>query len=152
MNEITVTLGGKSYIIKQLPIRANREWRAKFNEPVNKLLSAFQEVGKLSSAEFKSGKELMQRIGGLLLARASDVAGVLIESMDLVLDGLFAYSPELQADRDRIENTATDDEAMKAFVEVLKVAYPFGRLMQMAGQIGRTEEAISESSPAPSGE
>jgi|GEM_PF-2402051 len=152
MNEVTVTLGNKDYTIKQLPIRANREWRARFNEPVNKLLSAFQDVGKVSNTEFEGGRDLMQKIGGLLLARASDVAGVLLESMELVLDGLFSYSPELQADRERIETTATDDEAMKAFVEVLKIAYPFGRLMNLAGQIGQTDKETSPSSPEPSGE
>lgn len=152
MKEVTVTLGNKDYTLKQLPIRANREWRARFNGPVNTLLSAFTEVGKVSTVEFKDGKELMQKIGGILLARASDVAGILLESMDFVLDGLFAYSDELRKDQAYIEENATDDEAMKAFVEVLKLAYPFGRLMNLAGQIGQTDKETSPSSPEPSGE
>jgi hypothetical protein len=152
MNETTVTLGTKNYTIKQLSIRANRKWRNRFNEPVDKLLSAFQEVGQVSTTEFEDGKELVQKIGGLLLARATEVAGVLLQSMDLVLDGLFAYSPELEADRDTIEENATDDEAMKAFVEVLKLAYPFGRLLNLAGQIGQTDKETSQNSAEPSGE
>jgi hypothetical protein len=152
MSEVTITLGQKTYQIKQLPIRANREWRKRFDEPVNKLLAAFQDIGKVSSTEFKDGKELVQRIGVLLLSRASEVAGVLLDSMDIVLDGLFAYAPALDADRDHIETTATDDEAMRAFVEVLKLAYPFGRLMNLAGQLGQTGKETSLNSPAPNGE
>lgn len=152
MNEVTVTLGGKSYLVKQLAIRANREWRKRFDEPVDKLLSAFQEVGKVSQREFADGKEMAKTIGTLLVARAGEIVGVLLDSMDLVLDGLFAYAPALEADREYIETTATDDEAMKAFVEVLKLAYPFGVLLNLAGQIGRSADATSPNSPAPSGE
>lgn len=151
MNEVTVTLGGKSYAVKQLPIRANREWRKRFDEPIDKMLSAFQEVGKASQIEFEDGKEMAKKIGALLVARAGEIAGVLLASMDMVLDGLFAYAPELEADRERIETTATDDEAMAAFVEVLKIAYPFGRLLNLAGQIGRSAGETSPNSPAPNG-
>lgn len=152
MAETTVTLGGKQYQIKQLPIRANREWRARFDAPVNKLLAAFQDVGKVANTDYQDGKDMIRQIGALLLSRASEVAGVLLESMDLVLDGLFAYSPALEADRERIETTATDDEAMTAFVEVLKIAYPFGRLLNLAGQLGRTAPETSPSLPAQNGE
>lgn len=152
MNEVTVTLGGKSYAVKQLPIRANRAWRKRFDEPINKIMASIHLIGQLSKEEFKDGKEMLQKIGGILLARTGEIAEILLSSMDMVLDGLFAYAPELEADRERIETTATDDEAMAAFVEVLKIAYPFGRLLNLAGQLGRTGQETSPNSARPNGE
>lgn len=151
MKKVIVVFAERKYEIGQLPIRANREWRARFDEPVNKLLAAFQDVGKVANNEYADGKEMVKQIGAMLLSRAGEVAGLLLESMDLVLDGLFAYSPALQADRDWIETHATDDEAVNAFIEVLKLAFPFGGFMELLGQLGRKEESTSPSSPAPNG-
>ena len=74
--------------------------------------------------------------------------GTLIGSMDLLLDLLFAYSPELAEDRERIEEEAYDEEALAAFTEVLKLAYPFGELLAMVN--GRTASKTSPNSHSPS--
>jgi len=69
--------------------------------------------------------------GEIELSNGNDLAELvqvlrhtLIGSIDMLQDLLFAYSPVLAADRERIEAEAFDEEALAAFVEVLKLAYP----------------------------
>lgn len=133
-----VALGGQTYAIEQLPMRQNREWREKLAAPVTELMALLE-----------SNKDL--EIGSV-----SDLAGILglakellLGSMDLLLDALFAYSPVLQADRARIEAEAYDDEAIVALVEVVRLAYPLG--MALAAFRGLPVMPTSTSLPLPNG-
>jgi hypothetical protein len=117
MKPVIVKLAGKDYEIQPLPIKGAREFRQKFTAPLGELIETLQIAPKSDLNDF-------QAIGGLLAA----VKNVIIGSMDMVLNILFEYSPELQADRVRIEDEAYDDEAITSFVEVLKLLYPFGGL------------------------
>ncbi|HEX7973836.1 MAG TPA: hypothetical protein VF498_05465 [Anaerolineales bacterium] len=135
MKTITITLGGQEYTVQQLPIGQSKAWRGKFGAPVEKLVGALQFTGGMLSEKLDTataGANLGKLIGALGQVLLGDVGQTLIGSMDLVLEMLFDYSPELKADRARIEATAFDDEAMAAFVEVLKLAYPFGGLLKIA--------------------
>ena len=69
--------------------------------------------------------------GGALSNLIQVVSDTLLGSIDLLQDLLFAYSPALRADRERIEATAYDEEAMTALIEVLKLAYPFGVVLSL---------------------
>lgn len=114
----TVTLAGQDYVVAQLNMRANKEWRDKLTEPVNKIVA------------------LMQNYKNIEIGSIADVAGIiglfndiLLNSMDLLLDSLFAYSPGLVADRERIEAEAYDDEAIAALGVVVSLAFPLDRLV-----------------------
>ena len=116
---ITVSLGGQTYEIQPLPIRKSRAWREKLQGPFTQLVDVLASASKI---ELTDGAQLGRLI--------SIVQSTLLGSVDLVLDLLFDYSPALQADRERIEEYATDDEALDAFLEVLKLAYPFGGFLE----------------------
>jgi len=120
MSEFTVTLGGQTYTLHPLPIRAAKAWRVKFAEPFNALTQALAKAG---SIKLDSGSDLAGLVGSL--------SSTLIGSTDIVIEMLFEYAPELAADRARIEEQGTDPEAMAAFIEVLRVAYPFGSFLQL---------------------
>lgn len=120
MKEVEVTLAGKKYQVRALPIKQARLWRAQFQAPFEGLVGALQNVGEL---------ELTNGAG--LATLVSVVSGTLLGSMDLVLEMVFGYAPSLAADRERIEAEAYDEEALAAFIEVLKLAYPFGGVMRL---------------------
>jgi hypothetical protein len=116
---ITVTMGGEDYEIAALNMKASRTWRENFAQPLEKLIAAMR---------LSTEVELNDMAGvAQILALFQDT---LLHSVDLAVDALFAYAPHLP--RETIEDNATDAEAMVAFVEVLKLAYPFGAIWTLA--------------------
>lgn len=126
MKTVTVTLGERSYEIRPLPIRKAREIREKFTAPFEQAIAALDQVPQTDIND-------VQSLGKIALS----LKDVLLGSVDLVLEILFAYSPELAADRERIEAEAYDDEAIAAFVEVVKMLYPFGGLANALSGLGK---------------
>lgn len=125
MSEFTVTLGGQEYALTSLPLRKARAWREQFAKPFNDVVAALADAGKI---ELTNGRDLA--------ALLSTLSGTLIGSTDAVVEMLFAYSDVLARDRERILDSATDEEAMAAFVQVLKAAYPFGSLLKVIAPNG----------------
>lgn len=119
MQTTTVTLAGQEYTIKPLPIRKAREVRAKITGPVEKAIQAIRGIPQVELNDMQAISELLDA-AKLILA----------DSLDLCLDILFEFSPEMAADRERIETLAYDEEALTAFVEVVKMLYPFGGLVK----------------------
>lgn len=117
-----VTLGGVTYRIEQLPMRANRLWRDELGVPVMQLVDFMRGLGDL---ELKTDDLL--KIGNV-------VKDLLLGSMDKLLEALFAYSPTLAADRERIEDEAYDDEAIAALGVCVSLAYPLD--MAVTGLMG----------------
>jgi hypothetical protein len=114
---IDVTLGDKTYTVQALPIRQSAAWRRRLAEPFGNLAHILNDAGQI---ELTNGNGLANVI--------QVIEKSLIGSVDILLELLFAYSPALAADRERIESQAYDDEAMRAFVEIVRLAYPFGKL------------------------
>lgn len=134
----SITLGGQTYEIAQLPMRENRLWRDTLAAPVTNLLALLEGNREL---EIGSVSDLAQIVG---LAKT-----LLLGSMDILLDALFAYSPTLQADRERIEAEAYDDEAIAALAEVVRLAYPLA--MALAAFRGSSVMPTSTSLPSTNG-
>jgi hypothetical protein len=118
---VTITLGGKSYEIAEAPMRKNAAWRAG-------LSALLVDLG-----------ELMESASTVELNSVADLIGVVRQIQDVILAApdrltamLFDYSPVLAADRARIEADVYESELIGAFVEVLKLAYPFGDLLTLA--------------------
>lgn len=151
MRTITVSLAGREYSIEQLPIKANRAWREKFEAPVEKLASAFRDAVSLGSRDFPDGNGLLQAVGDLLRTHMEIVAQVLINSIDMVGDAVCEYAPEIAADWGRIEEEAFDDELLAAFLKVVQLAYPFGQLVDLATRLGQMGTTTSPNSPSPNG-
>ena len=135
MKTITATLGEKSYEVKALPIRPARAWRKKFAEPFNMIVGALEA---LPNVEITKPEDLA------LLVRS--LSEVLLGSVDTLVDMLFDYSPALSADKDYILDHASDDEAVSAFVGVLKLAYPLVEL------VGAIQKAVQTLKPPTEGE
>lgn len=129
-----VEIGGKSYTINEAKRKANAKWRQSFQVQ-------FTEVADL--IEGLPGTEMTsQAIGQLIRQITSKIGGSVDEMAALV----FAYSPELAADKETIEEEAYDSEIMAAFTAVLKLAYPFGSLIEMVSGLSSLGQGTKETS------
>ena len=77
-------------------------------------------------------------------------------SIEDIREMVIAYVPELQRDRDYILENGRDSEFLAGFMQVIKLAYPFGGLAQMVmgtvQKIGAMKNQTSRSSPSQNGE
>ena len=126
---IELQLAGKTYAVQPLRMRYARAWRQKLEAPLGQLVQALESVDQLD-------------VDKLTMTDASELvrglASTLLGSVDLVIELLFDFSPELTADREHIEKEAFDEEALAAFGEVLKLAYPLVGLLAAVRGSGRT--------------
>lgn len=125
MNEVKVTLGGKDYGVKPLRYRESKAWRETLAGPLGQILSLLRDGPNVELTDLQAVAELVNVAGQTVLT-----------APDLVLDCLMDYSPELAADRSRIEQEAYDAEIVTAFVEVLKLAFPFGAVSALVRGTG----------------
>jgi hypothetical protein len=112
---ITVTLGEREYVIAEAKTRQNAAWRAKFAEP-------FADLSAVMGGDLNSAVTMQQLV--------TLISGKVVQSVDIIKGLLYDYAPALAADKERIESECYDSEIVAAFVEVLKLAYPFGSLIQ----------------------
>lgn len=136
----SVTLGGVTYEVTQLPMKANKSWRDDLGRPVMRLIDLVQGMGDL---------ELTAQDLGKLFAVVKDV---LLGSMDLLLDALFAYSPALAEDRERIENESYDDEAIAALGVCVSLAFPLDRAVTGLIGAGLPVTRTTTNSPSQNGD
>jgi len=135
----TVELAGREYTIYALPMGASRRWRETFGQPVQTILGVLQNADTINLQNVKDLTALLHEVGDLVLG-----------STDILVNALFAYSPELQQDREWIEENADDTEAIAALWEVVKLAYPFGALVNML-QRGQAQIGTSSKSAGRNG-
>jgi hypothetical protein len=126
MREAIVTLGGRPYTVRALPIQANAAWRRQLQEFYS------STIGALPDLETATGSDLF----GALIGGLGEAA---LASVDSILVLLRSYAPEIAADWERISAEAYDEEAVAAFVEVIKLAYPFGVLLRLVQTPGATQ-------------
>lgn len=114
MKTETVILGEKEYTLRELPIRPARQFR----EALARHFGDFVDL-----VETSPNVELtdMKAVSGLLRTLSS----TLLESVDTALELLLQYSPELQKDRDYIENNAVGSQVVDAFVAAVGLSFPF---------------------------
>lgn len=130
---VTVQLADREYTISALPIRRSKAWREQLAMPFAELTRILEGAGNIEINQF-----------GDIAALVRTVSGTLLGAVDQMLHLMFEYSPELAADREYIEENAYDEEALVAFTEVLKLAYPLGRLLAVV--TGRQESLTSSNS------
>ncbi|NIS82591.1 MAG: hypothetical protein GTO14_20865, partial [Anaerolineales bacterium] len=116
---VTVTLNETEYTITELRSRQNAEWRKKLEGPFSELVSLLQDAPETELTDMQALANLVRSVSGLLL-----------HSIDTVKALLAEYAPHLPLD------DAYDSEILDAFTEVLSLAYPFGRLIAKARQLG----------------
>jgi hypothetical protein len=101
---IPVVLGGRTFDVALLPIRADATWR----KTVKPMIDPIAELAVASGAGSPTPDKLTR------LAFASS----LFVDPGAVLDALLAYSPELTAESDWIEENAYADEALQALLSL----------------------------------
>ena len=116
----TVTLGEKKYEIKAKTMRDNKAWRDQFGKPFELIVSALTGMGDINLSDGKG-------LGGLV----SSLKVLLLGSMDLIVEMLYAYVPAIAADAEYLQDNAYDDQIVDAFVAVLQLAYPLGGLTKV---------------------
>jgi hypothetical protein len=118
MRTATVTLGGKEYVVSERRTRENSEWRASLSAWITEM----SEPWKLDSDAALSPALIVN-----LIHSGSDL---LLGSTGKLTEMLFDYAPELASDAEQIKAESYDSEVLTAFVEILKLAFPFGPILQ----------------------
>jgi hypothetical protein len=128
----TVKLGEKEYTIRQAGFLRSRPWKKRLLDEVKPL---FEGVTGAGDIVFNSASDILK-----LLPMAQSM---FVEIPETLLDLLFAYAPELEADRALIEAHATDKQIFAAFQEVVKLADFLGVTSLLTRRIGRSMTGIS---------
>lgn len=114
----TVTLGGREYEVRALPFRANQRWRGRLGETFEGLIEAIEQGPGTELSDLGSIGRMMRQVRDLAM-------GSVGQMLDLVCE----YAPGIASERERIEAEAYDEEIVDAFLEVVKLAFPFGRVV-----------------------
>lgn len=117
---VTVRFAEREFTIKPLTLRHSRAWRQAFKAQADPLLGIVAQAGEIELSQSAEMVPLLGQFGPLL-----------IESVDILADLFFQYARLGEVDRDWIEDNGTDDELVAAFMEVLKLAYPFGQVTRL---------------------
>lgn len=114
MQTETVTLGDKSYMLKEQAYRPGVLYREKLKENFSMLITAIQAAPNL---DFKDTDSLAQIVKSVGIS--------LIDSLDTIIELLFLFSSELEKDRQYVENNAVGSELVDAFIATLVLTFPF---------------------------
>ena len=99
---IEIVLGGRTFQVAQLPIRADAKWR----DSVRDLIDPIADMAIASNLATPTPDKLVKLAFG----------SALIVDPGRVLDALLAYSAELRAEQQWIEENAYADEALTALM------------------------------------
>ena len=121
MREATVMFEGKEHSIRELRHRPNKAWRKKLEGHLDAVATAIGQGAKVDVSELNSIAHLVR-----------EVMKFLVNSIDLMGELLVEYSPELS---DAVES-GYDSEVVDAFVEVVKLAYPFSSAIDTLRRLG----------------
>jgi hypothetical protein len=165
-----VTFAGREYLIAQKNNGPASVWREHLNrsqvmlifrdlDPVlTQITAIIDRAFELVDVTDDEGK-LVKQMRGFGDLRTDQMVNLgrfipgivngLSHSIDEMVDMVFDYCPEMKADREWIEENAYDEELVSAFVEVLKISFPF--LEAWALVRGGKATPISTNSPTPNG-
>jgi hypothetical protein len=112
-----IVLGEREYVLQALPLRRRRLF---VDFLMDKLGGVFDLVGVFETLRSTSVSDL---------GKASDLlqqsAKLLLNSPDIAADLLYAYSPEIAADKEYIEDNALDEQAFDGFIAITGLMFSF---------------------------
>jgi len=132
-----VELAGKTYAIHELPLRKNAEWRRRLQGKWQSIADILDKSQRLELSGKDAGDVFM------LIRQAGDIV---LSAPELVSELVFAYSPELEADRNRIEEQVYESELSGALVACLRLAFPFGSALKRLGSLAEIGSAQTQQS------
>ena len=136
---ITVTLGSQRYEIKQLNWGAEKEWRLRVGGYLNRLPMYADMLTALTPQELLSNQKAVRETSpaagdkpattlevNLTKALQQGIA-TLTQYPEAAYDLLLAYSPQLATPEARadMDEHGTTQQVITAFMEVMKMSYPF---------------------------
>lgn len=113
-NTITIVLGGRSFVVQRLTIRADATWR----ETVKPIVEPISEIAMAAQLSSPTPEKM---------ARLAMTTSLFIDPL-ATLNAVLAYSPTLEAEREWIEDHAYADEAL---VALLGLFFGMGAPMSM---------------------
>jgi hypothetical protein len=126
MKTIEITLAERDYTIQELPSRKNAKWRESLRAEFGVLFDTLSRAPQMQIDDTEQittlVKIILDKVGG---------------SVDLLRERLFDYAPQLKKDQEYLEENGYDSEFVDAFIKVLKLAYPFGGLVNLAQTAAR---------------
>lgn len=155
-----VLFAGRAYAISEKNMGAASAWRAHLNasQTMRIFKSLDGAMAQLVAAmdSVVTDEDGQRDWGSVNLSSVINVAELLpvivnglSHSIDEIIEMVFDYSPELQADREWIEQNAATSEAVTAFIEVLKLNFPFLEVLALLR--GPKEQPTSSNLPTVNG-
>jgi len=115
LKTIDVELGDTTYTITQLPAIKSRPWRERLMTEVKPI---FEQISTANEVTINNAADLL-----VLMPLAETL---IVEAADTIIDMVFEYAPELEADREAIMNTASEQQLVGAFYKMVELIDPFG--------------------------
>lgn len=128
---VTVMLGGTEFEVVELPARSNVAWRKLLQESVVGLVDRGVNLSETAVGE---GTDTAQALDGVmsLVAQAPETAARMICEYSPAIDGAW---PELA-------ETVYESELIEAFMQVCKLAFPFGKLVELYKSLSASSGVI----------
>lgn len=151
-----IEIAGNTYEVSEMRRKPNRAWRKQFESligdvvgPVLEMAADAQNIVLVPdkpepvAATAEDGQDGEPGAGDQDKAPAKSQAEQATETIntlvgavgkafadggDMALDLLYAYSPEMKAAKDQIDQEARDSEIADAIVKIVLLAYPFGSI------------------------
>lgn len=150
-----VVFAGRNFTLTEKPMGVAAIWRdhlrkSKVMQIFESLDTAMIQLVKVADGVNEGGWANVDLNQVISIAKILPViVNGLTNSIDDIADLLFAFSPELAEDKEWILEHAYDTEAVTAFMEVLKLAFPFMGLWALVS--GPVAARTPTSLPLPSG-
>lgn len=135
-----IELGERTFEIRTAPFARSRLWRRQLIGEVKPL---FEQVAAAQDMTFETAADLLN-----LWPLAETL---LVEGLDLIFEMVISYAEPLEAEREWIEQNATDQQIMAAFQEILRLGDFLGLMPMMSRRFGQMTIGTSTNSPAPNG-
>lgn len=132
---VKVLFGEREYAISEKVMGVSLEWRKSLRASgVMRIFQSLDEAVESILRAVEGGIENIQAGQIVPIARVLPlIVNGMAGSIDEILDLLFDYSPELAKDREWIMANAYNDDAVRAFIEVLKLNFPISALWNLLG-------------------
>ena len=131
----------RQYAVEEAGILRSRKWRMRFGETVMPLI---EQLPGIMDFEFEKPEDFLKLL--------PFVQKIVLESLNDVFDLLVLYSPELESNREWLENNATDRQIVDAFMGVLQLAVPFEVDKFMGNLTGSKTRKTGSNLPSASGD
>lgn len=121
MRTVEITLSGQKHTIHEIPSRRAAAWRNRVQEQLGDVAKLIETAPETDISDSAALASLVRSVGSMVVG-----------STDIIIELLFEYAPMLrESDEDFY-----DSELIEAFVEVIKLAYPFGQLASLVARFG----------------